>query len=91
MELVGDVGHVESHFFRLETVLVSVQDRCMVCGRSTIGSEIVLAHPMVLLGDEAQVEASFGPLGDSAHIEARLVHGLHQTYHRVRYGLERTR
>ena len=26
MELLGDVGHVESHFFRLETVLVPVQD-----------------------------------------------------------------
>jgi hypothetical protein len=26
----------------LETVLVSVQDRCMVCARRTIGSEIIL-------------------------------------------------
>ena len=42
MELLGDVGHVESHFFRLETVLASVQDRCMVCARHTIGLEIVL-------------------------------------------------
>ena len=42
MELLGDVGHVESHFFSLETVLVSVQDWCMVCARRTIGSEIVL-------------------------------------------------
>ena len=37
MELLGDVGHVESRFFRLEIVLVSVQDRCMVCARRTIG------------------------------------------------------
>jgi hypothetical protein len=28
-------------------------------------------HPMVLLGDEAQVEAHFGPLGDSANLDAR--------------------
>ena len=28
--------------FHLETVLVSVQDRYMVCTRHTIGSEIVL-------------------------------------------------
>ena len=28
--------------FLTETVLVSVQDRCMVCARHTIGSEIVL-------------------------------------------------
>jgi hypothetical protein len=33
------------------------------------------------LGDEAQVEARFGPFGDSATFDARLVHGLHQTYH----------
>jgi hypothetical protein len=30
---------------RLETVLVSVQDRCMVCAKSTIDSEIVLDAP----------------------------------------------
>ena len=48
-----------------------VQNRCMACAKCTIGSEIVLAHPMVLLGDEAQVEASFGPFGDSANIDAR--------------------
>jgi hypothetical protein len=31
---------------------------------------------MILLGDEAQVEARFSPFGDSANIEARLVHDL---------------
>ena len=31
---------------------------------------------MVLLGDEAQLEACFGPFGDSANLEARWVHGL---------------
>jgi hypothetical protein len=34
-------------------------------------------HPMVLLGDEAQVEARFVPFGDSAHFDARELHGLH--------------
>jgi hypothetical protein len=28
-------------------------------------------HPMVLLGHEAQVEARFGPFGDSANFDAR--------------------
>ena len=42
MELLGDVGHLESHSFRLETLLVSVPYRCMVCGRHTIASEIIL-------------------------------------------------
>ena len=51
---------------------MSVQDRCMVCAKRTIGSESVLdAPPMVLLGDEAQVEARFGPFGDSANLDAR--------------------
>jgi hypothetical protein len=30
---------------------------------------------MVLLGDEAQVDARFGPFGDSANLGARLVYG----------------
>ena len=33
-------------------------------------------NPMVLLGDDAQVEARFGPFGDSANPDAREVHGL---------------
>jgi hypothetical protein len=28
-------------------------------------------HPMVLLGDEAQVDAHFGSIGDSANLDAR--------------------
>jgi hypothetical protein len=32
-------------------------------------------HPMVLLGDEAQVDARFGLFGDSPNLDARLVHG----------------
>ena len=57
--------------FCLETVLVSVQDRCMVCARRTIGSEIIWTHLMVPLGDVAQVEARFGPFRDSACLDAR--------------------
>jgi hypothetical protein len=30
---------------------------------------------MVLLGEEAQVDACFGPFGDSPYLDARLVHG----------------
>ena len=43
--------------FHLETVLVSVQDGCMVCARHTIGSEIILGAPDGTLGDKAQVKA----------------------------------
>jgi hypothetical protein len=43
---------------RSETVLVLEQDRCTVCAKHTIGLEIILdTHTMILLGDEAQVEA----------------------------------
>ena len=45
MELLGDVGLVESCLVRLEMVLVLVQDRCMVCAKCTIGIEIILHAP----------------------------------------------
>jgi len=54
----------------LEAVLVSVQDRCTVCAKRTIGSETFWTHPMVLLGDEAQVDARFGLFGDIANPDA---------------------
>ena len=55
----------------LAMVLVSVQDRCMVCAKPTIGSENILDAPMVLLGDEAQVQARFGHFRDSTSLDAR--------------------
>jgi hypothetical protein len=44
---------------------------------------------MGLLGDEAHVEARFGPFGDSATLDARLVHGLHRTYRMLRNSIFR--
>ena len=41
MELLGDVGHVESRSVRLEMVLVLVQEKCTVCTKRTVGSDIV--------------------------------------------------
>jgi len=37
-------------------------------------------HLLVLLGEGAQVDARFGLFGDSANLDAILVHGLHGTY-----------
>ena len=37
-----------------------------------------------LLGDVGHVESRFSPFGDSVSVASRLVHGLHQTYHRLR-------
>jgi hypothetical protein len=53
---------------RSETVSVSVQDRCTVCAKHTIGSGIILDAPD---GDEVQLEDRFGPFGDSANLDAR--------------------
>ena len=73
MELLGDMGHVESRSVRLEMVLV--QDRCTVCAKRTIGSDIVLVAPDGTPMEEAQLEGHFGPFGDSANLDARSVHG----------------
>ena len=45
MVLLGDVGHMNLVKVRLEIVLVSVQDRCTVCAKCIVGSEIVLDAP----------------------------------------------
>ena len=56
---------------RLDIVLLSVQDRCTVCAKRNIGSDIIFNAPMILLGDEAQVEAHFSPCRDCANLDAR--------------------
>jgi hypothetical protein len=66
----------------LETVLVSVQDRCTVCTKLLVAQKSFWTHPVVLQHDEAKVESRFGPLADSANVDVRLVHSLHRTYHR---------
>ena len=55
---------------RLETVLVSLQDRSKVCANHTMAQKSFWTHQIVLLGDEAQVEAHFGPFGDSANLDS---------------------
>jgi hypothetical protein len=42
MELLGDVGHVESHFGLVGDGVCSAQDRSTACAKRTIGSEIIL-------------------------------------------------
>jgi hypothetical protein len=52
----------------LVTVLVSMQDRCMVCAKRTTGLEIILDAPDGTPRYEAQVDARFGPFGDCANL-----------------------
>ena len=45
MELLGDMGHVESCFGPFEDSVSFVQDMCTVCAERTIGSEIISDAP----------------------------------------------
>ena len=56
---------------RLETVLVLVQGRCRVCANVPSALKSFWTHRMVLLGDKAQVEGRYGPIGGSANLNAR--------------------
>ena len=56
---------------RLEMVLVSLQDRCAVCAKHTMSQKSFWTDQMVLLGDEAQVQARFGLFRDSTSLDAR--------------------
>jgi hypothetical protein len=55
---------------------VLAPDRCTVCAKRTIGSEMFWTPAKVLLGHDAQVEARFSPFGDSANLDVRWLHGL---------------
>jgi hypothetical protein len=67
MELLRDVGHVESHFSPFGRKICA-----RFCAKRTIGSKIILdTLDGILLGFKAQLEARFGPFGDSANLDAR--------------------
>jgi hypothetical protein len=90
MDLLCNIGHVESRFNPFgDSGTVSVR-RCTVCAKRTIGSKNVWMHQMVLLGDEAQVDAHLGLFGDSANLDARQVHGLCRMHYRLRNRSGRT-
>jgi hypothetical protein len=44
-ELLGDMGHVECHFFLFGDSVSLVQDRCIVCVKCTTSSAIILDAP----------------------------------------------
>jgi hypothetical protein len=46
---------------------------------------------MARLGDDAQVEGRFSLFGDSANLDARQLHGLRRTLHRLKNHFGRTR
>jgi hypothetical protein len=54
---------------RLETVLVSMQDRCTVCAKRTKARKSFWTHMMELLGDVCYVESYFCPFGHRVNID----------------------
>ena len=71
MELLGDVGHVESRSVCLETVLVLMEDRCTVCAKRTIGSDIILDAPDGTTRSRGSCGISFSPYGDGVSVDLR--------------------
>jgi hypothetical protein len=69
----------------LDILLQSVPDRCTVCAKCTIGSKIILDTPDGTPNRRGSSGSTFGPFGDSANLDAREVHGLLQTYHRLEH------
>jgi hypothetical protein len=72
MELLGDVGQVESHFGPSgDIVCVSARQVHGLHQTSHWAQKSFWTHLMVLLGDEAQVEGLFCSFGDSGNLDAR--------------------
>jgi hypothetical protein len=53
-----------------------VEDRCTGLANVPQAKKLFSMHPMEFLDDKAQVEARFGPFGDSANLDTRYVIGL---------------
>ena len=63
MELLGDVGHFNSSFGPFgDGVSVGAKFVARLAPNIPLAQESFWTHPMVLLGDEAQLDARFGPL-----------------------------
>ena len=56
---------------RLEIVLISTHDRCMVCTEQEMAWKSFWAQPKVVLRDVGQVETRFDPFGDSFNHDSR--------------------
>jgi hypothetical protein len=81
MVLKVEEAQVKTHSIYLKIVLILTQDRCTIYAKHTQKS--FWMHLIILLGDVAHVEVRFGPFGDSAHLDTRLVHVLRRTYHKL--------
>ena len=72
MELLGDLGHVESHFFLFgDSVSVGAKIGARFAPNVPSTQKSFWSHPMVPLGDEAQVEDCFSPFEVRANLGVR--------------------
>jgi hypothetical protein len=72
MELQGNMGHVESCFGPFgDSVGVVCKRGAWFAPNVAQAQKSFWTHPMVLLGDKAQVEAQFSPFEYSANLDAR--------------------
>ena len=71
MVLLGNRLNWKLVSIHLEIVLILTQDRCMVCAERTMGSKLLLTHPMELLGDVDHVKPCSSSFGDSFSVSAR--------------------
>jgi hypothetical protein len=81
MILQGDEAQVEACLSPFGDSANLTQDRCTVCAKRTIGSEIVLNAPDGSPRRVGHVESHFGPFGDNVSVGAIQVHCLRRTYH----------
>ena len=66
------MGHVGSHFIVFgDSVSVNAREVHDLCQTYHRLRESFWIHLILLLGDESQVKAGFGPFGDSANLDAR--------------------
>jgi hypothetical protein len=56
--------------FRLEILLILMQDRCTVCSDIPLALKSFWMHLIKLLGDVGLVESRFGPFGDIVSVSA---------------------
>jgi hypothetical protein len=54
-----------------EMVLVMMEDRCPFSLNVPLAQKLFWTNQIVLLGDDAQLGAHFGPFGDNANLNAR--------------------
>ena len=77
-----------SYGILLQSVWRQCQYRCKIGARfahnAPQAQKPLWKHPIILLGEKAQVEGRFNLFRDSSNIDARQEHSMHGTYHMLR-------